>query len=402
MTKTACTALILLTSSILAPAQFRWGAAKTVQLSISRPPDVGLTVKRIAFGQPSGECSSELVDRMIMPDFQSNDIQVIERQHLDQILAEHSFNQSIYADAASAAKLGKILGPSALILLSVYSCRPEQNSLYQDTQDISGAFHRIYISRTRFTLEGSLRIVDLTSGQVLGSHNFQDKPERQNTAENGQPEFPPADELKDKAMEDIKWQVHEKFFPSVQTKDLVFYDDKDCGLKDAYGVWHRGDAETALKLIQAGIDQCSSERKKDKALARAFYDAGLGYCLQRDYAKAKPLFVRAMQTKGAEAVSETAADCDHAESGAAQVKSYLDRFARIPAPTPIEAARAPALPEKTEVQQPSVANKQPADAAAAPKPSVEERLKKLDVLLKKGLINQKEYDKKRAEILKDI
>ena len=34
--------------------------------------------------------------------------------------------------------------------------------------------------------------------------------------------------------------------------------------------------------------------------------------------------------------------------------------------------------------------------------SVEERLRKLDELLKKGLITQKEYDEKRAEILKDI
>jgi uncharacterized lipoprotein YajG len=34
--------------------------------------------------------------------------------------------------------------------------------------------------------------------------------------------------------------------------------------------------------------------------------------------------------------------------------------------------------------------------------SVEERLRKLDDLLKKGLITQDEYDKKRAEILKDV
>lgn len=40
--------------------------------------------------------------------------------------------------------------------------------------------------------------------------------------------------------------------------------------------------------------------------------------------------------------------------------------------------------------------------AAASHESVEERLRKLDELLKKGLITKEEYDKKRAEILKDI
>lgn len=41
-------------------------------------------------------------------------------------------------------------------------------------------------------------------------------------------------------------------------------------------------------------------------------------------------------------------------------------------------------------------------AAAAPAESAEDRLRKLDDLLKKGLITKAEYDKKRAEILKDM
>lgn len=41
-------------------------------------------------------------------------------------------------------------------------------------------------------------------------------------------------------------------------------------------------------------------------------------------------------------------------------------------------------------------------AAPSDKSSVEERLRKLDDLLQKGLITKSEYDKKRAEILKDV
>lgn len=41
-------------------------------------------------------------------------------------------------------------------------------------------------------------------------------------------------------------------------------------------------------------------------------------------------------------------------------------------------------------------------SAAAPAESSEDRLRKLDDLLKKGLITKAEYDKKRAEILKDM
>jgi hypothetical protein len=43
-----------------------------------------------------------------------------------------------------------------------------------------------------------------------------------------------------------------------------------------------------------------------------------------------------------------------------------------------------------------------APATARPAESAEDRLRKLDDLLKKGLITKAEYDKKRAEILKDM
>jgi len=405
-------AAVLLGFSVLPlQAQFKWGGWKTVNLSVPRPPDVGLTVKRVAFGQPSGECAAELVDRMIMPDFQANRVDVIERQHLDQILAEHNFNKTAYADADSAVKLGKILGPSALVLVSVYSCRPEQQNLFQDQKDYNEIVHRLYISRTRFSLEGSIRIVDLKTGKVLGSHNFQDKPEKQNTAENAQPEFPHVDELKDQAMDDVKRQIHQMFFPGVDVVTLPYYDEKDCGLKQAYEVLRGGDTGSALKLLLTDVDQCGSNKKKEKVLARAYYDAGLAYCLQKEYDRAKEFFDRATQTKGADAAPTTSATCNRAQEGGARVKSYLDRLALIPEPSPIVAANESAPPTAgtpSAQQSPPAATRLSADATNAPstgppsKPTVEERLKKLDALFKKGLITQKEYDQKKAEILRDL
>ena len=386
-------------------AQFKWGRDKTIAVHIPRGPEFGLTVKRVAFGQPSGQCASELVDRMIMPDFRENNIDVIERQQLDQILAEHNFNQTAYADAASSAKLGKILGPSALILVSVYGCNPEQKSLYQDQPNyVTGGVHRTFISRTRFNLEGSIKIVDLTTGQVLGSHNFQSKPEKQNTADNGQPEFPDVDVLKDDAMQGVKSQIHAMFFPSADVKDAVFYDDKDCGLKEVYERLQRGDKDGALQMSLQSVNECKASAKKDKSLARAYYDAGLLTCLHRDYEKSKELFGYAMQSKGAEAVADASSDCEAVKTGDMQVKSYRDRLAQIPEPSPIGSGNVRA--ESAAASPPTA---QPPDSAASPppvtvagKPSVEERLKKLDDLLKKGLITRKEYDAKKAEILKEL
>ena len=219
--------LLWLSTGLWAGAQFiKFGTDKTVVLTISHPPQSGLSVKRVAFGDPRGICTSEateLVDRMILPDFQQNQIDVVERQALDQIMAEHNFNQTVYADGGNAAQLGKILGPSALIMVNVNTCRSEQIPLYKDQQALlSNTVVRTFISKTRYTLEGSVRVVDLTTGKILGSHNFESKPEKTNEAQNGQPEYPPVDEVKDSAMEGVKFQIHSMFFPYGNPVTLTF------------------------------------------------------------------------------------------------------------------------------------------------------------------------------------
>jgi hypothetical protein len=383
------------------------GGSNKVPVVIMHAPSIGLTAKRIAFGQPVGPCADELLDRKVLPEFtKDTDIDVIDRQHLDQILAEHNFNQSVYADPASAAKLGKILGPSALIIVKTYSCQPDQQHLVDSAKAFNGAIVNTYISRTRVSLEGSINFVDLTTGKVLGTHDVRAAPEQQNVSQQGYPEFPPVDVVKDMALNQAGMQVHSMFFPYEEIADLTFYDDKDCGLKEAYELLKRGDKDGSLKLSESSLEQCKSDRKKGKTLPRAYYDVGLGYCMHGEYAKARDFFSQAMQTKGAEAVTGASADCGRAEAGAAAVQAYNARVAQIPTPSAIAAASQPSAPSPAipVLQQPTNQPATPSVPEAAPSASasVETRLKKLDSLYKKGLISKKEYDTKKAEILKDL
>jgi hypothetical protein len=403
--RTVLLLLLILPSS----AQFiKWGANKTVRLDIPRPPQFGLTVKRVAFGHPGGSCASDaaqLIDQMILPDFQQNQMDVIERAALDQIMAEHNFNQSSYADGGSAVKLGKILGPSALVIVNVNGCRPDQTPLFDDQKNYNGSVTRTFISKTRFSLEGSVRVVDLTTGQVLGSHNFTSKPDKQNTSDSGPPEFPPIDEVKDSAMQDVKAQIHAMFFPFDEIVTLTFYDDKDCGLKQEYELFRNGDLNGALRWADSNLEQCKSGHKKDKSLARAYYDAALIHCALQDYEKSKELFAGATENKGAEAAANASVNCDRYREGTTALAAYKVRFAQIPAPTPILAVAGPGPRTNPDVAdtppaaKPATAGTERPQAAPA---SAEERLKKLDSLYKRGLINKKEYDQKRAEILNEI
>lgn len=387
-------------------AQFlKWGPDKTIPLAIPQAPQFGLMVKRVAFGQPGGSCASmgdELTDRIILPLFQKESIDVIEREALGQIMSELKFNQTAYADPGSAAQLGKILGPSALVIVNVDSCSPDQQHLYNNQKNWNGTITRIWISKTRFALEGSVRVVDLTTGQILGSHNFESKPEKSNQSTEGWPEFPPVDVLKDAALQQAGTDIDAMFFPSDPIRNSLFYGDKDCNMKQAYELYQNGDHAGAVQTMDNGVQQCKAGNAKEKALARAYYDAGLLHCASGDYATASPLFSSAMRIKGVEAVATTAALCEQAREGTIAVKAYREREAQIPAPKPINSSPSVSQVASASQPSPSPPTSGPSQPAKLDASSVEQRLKELEKLYKQGLITKEEYNQKRAEILKSF
>lgn len=376
-------------------AQFFSFLDKTVPLRIDHPPQIVLTVKRVAFGQPHGMCSdvaSELVDRMVLPDFQQMQVDVIERHSLEHIMSAHHFDESMYAEGRSPFQLGKILGPSALIIINLNTCNPDRDALHTDDKKSNGTVVRTFISKTRYTLVGSVRVVDLTTGQIMGSQNFESRPEQVRQSQSGPPEFAPVDMVKEQAMQDVKAQIHGMFYPVSENIPVVFYDDKDCNLKQAYDIYKNGDRNGATRVAEATIEQCKADHKKDNSLARAYYNAGLLHCLGGEFDAANNFFTPAMNGKGAGAVAKTADACNRARDGDNQMRAYMDRVARIPAPLPIRTEASPVV----EPQKRVPVHAGPASADA------EERLKKLDSLYKRGLITRREYEEKRSQILGEM
>lgn len=373
---------------------------KKVPVMIQHPPTIGLTVKRVAFGTPTGDCAEDMVDSLLMPDFQQQNVDVVDQQHLRQILSEQNFSQGGEVSQQDKISLGKILGPSALIFVQVYECNASKQPLVSNQRNyLNNTVQTTYISQTRFSVRGSVQVTDLTTGQVLGSHPFESHQQRQTTSTAGQPEFPQSDEVKEAAMQDAANQVHRVFFPWTETVDLSFYDDKNCGLKEAYQLYQSGDHAGALQMSKNNLTQCKPSHKNEETLARAYYNAGLTSMVAGHYDQAKTYLQQAMQMKGAEAAVTALEACNRAQAGSAQVQQYQAKLARVPAPAPMNlTAQAPtAAPASTQA-----APVTGAAAGSAAKPSAAERLRNLDQLLKRGLITKKDYDAKKAQILSEL
>lgn len=377
----------------------------TIPVTIPHPPEFNMTVKRVAFGGISGPCSDMLADK-IQNVFISNNVEVIDREHLNQIMAEHNFQTSDYADPRTASHLGKIVGAAALVFVRVDECNPERTHLNNTQNLFNGQTQTTFISKTRISLEASIQTDDLTTGKVMEAKTLKSAPDQEASSPQGYPEFPPVDVVRDTAMQSVAQQVYQLFFPWTQQVQLPFYSDKDCGLREEFDLFKRGDHEGALKLSLSNLDQCKAGRKtKEKTLARAYYDAGVAYFAAGDYQDAQTYLHQAMESKGADAVAQAASAVGQAQSGAEEVAAYRKRAAQVPAPSPIpmgppSASAAPVNPGPPPATvQPQAVN---AASGSTPKLSVEQRLKQLDELLKKGLITRKDYDAKKAEILKSL
>jgi len=336
-----------------AQAQLRDRLANpAIPVKLTHPATLGIQAKSIAFGGATGPCADQLVD-MLTEDFVQNNIQVIDREHLNTLLAEHNFSITGYVDQKTTAELGKILGPAALVFVKVQRCTSEKKSLYEnrDTYDRNlPPVIRVNISRTQFFFRGSIQTVDLATGRIFAATTIENAPSVQNESDNGVPEFPSEFEVQDTSLHQAALSVHRLFFSWNENKSLVFFDDDDCNLKQAYQAVKKGAVEDALHLSVQNLEKCRSLPKADaRTLSHAYYNLGMSHYVAGEYEDALNYLGEASKLRPGDIVKEATALCILASESAAQTRRIENQMA-------VEAAVAT---DRSQQRQASAAAKQP-------------------------------------------
>jgi tetratricopeptide (TPR) repeat protein len=416
----SCLLGLMLLGAASASAQF-WDKLTNpkVKVMIRHPPGLGLQVNKVAFGAATGDAAQQFIDQLTEHFVKAN-VEVIERQQLDALLAEHNFSVSGYVDAASAAEMGKILGPSVLIFVNIPRHHAEQKKLYDKYRDGKGVSHVRYISRTHASARGSVRAVDLATGRVFAAQTLEAALDRENAAvDECCAEFPDESEVLDATMNALVGKAHQLFLPWTEPAELYFFDDKDCGLNVAQQHMKTGNLDAALQVSLANVENCKTNPKaKEKQQWHAQYNVGMAYFAVGDFGKALEFLNAAQQTKTSDIATEAIGACMRAQSLARDMQRVEERMAidvSLGARRSAEAAAPPPAPggrgtRVTVNARPAPAPTSPAgpravgEAVAAPKgeTTIEDRLLKLDSLFKRGLITKPEYDKKKADLLKEL
>jgi hypothetical protein len=149
----------------------------------------------------------------------------------------------------------------------------------------------------------------------------------------------------------------------------------------------------------------------------------MAYFAVGDFAKALEFLNAAQQVKTSDIATEAIGTCMRAQSLAKEMQRVEERMAldaTMGAQKAASAAAAPAQPVAPPAKGTrTAAGSRPAPAGApAPTPgaktagepaasprseaTIEDRILKLDSLLKRGLITKPEYDKKKADLLKEL
>ena len=314
----------------------------TISVKLTHPPGLGLKINKVIFNPASevnkvvsntatGACSDQIIDELIS-DFVSNNVEVMDRNNLKAILAEQNFNFSGYVDKNSAASIGKIIGPSAMITVKVLRCEPvkteytgqekKYNSQTKETDIVT-----TYIAKTTYYLKISIQSTDLTTGRIFASRVLEYSPAKENKGYR-MPESPSEFDVQGIAFKNLTSDVHKMFFSWSEDVSLYFMDDKDGGLKVAFRALFAGDIAQAFELSKKNLEFCKNSTDiKEKVLAHAYYNLGMMYFIQNDYDKAIEFFQESQKIRPGSITTGSIAECNRSKALASEMQRVDDKAA---------------------------------------------------------------------------
>jgi tetratricopeptide (TPR) repeat protein len=293
-----------------------------VSVKIDHAPGLGLKINKVSFNTATGNCADQIITAL-QSDFVSNNVEVIDRENLTTILKEHDFTFSGYVDQTTAAAIGKIIGPSALVTVKVLRCETKiQDNLYaiekrHNYNNNTDYQVKVLIARTSVFLKVSIQTTDLTTGRIFTAKVFDYSPVKENKSEVGQPETPAEFDVQEIAFNSLVGDVHKLFFPWSERLLLYFFDDKDDGLKQAFQALSAGNIDQTFNLSVQNLETCKKSTDiKPKILAHAYYNLGMSYMIRSEYDSAIQNFQEAQKLRPGTIITNSIAVCKYSRDEA--------------------------------------------------------------------------------------
>ncbi len=367
--------------------QAQWYAELTnpsVYSEIIHPPQLGLFIQRVAIIPDNPPLSSELTDYLTAHFVSNGDIEVVDREHLYEILREQNLSLTGRIDKNSAVKLGKILGAAALITVHVYNDEYKKEMKREEIKGKNGITVK-YTAKVEWYLKFSVKTVDLQTGKIFSAKIFDLKDYAENWKYREKPEYPDIHSLRNRVYAKAVEGIDRLYFPWTERVSFVFYNSKKCGMKMAYSFIKTKQYNKALEQSLSALNCFKNSKANSKNLSRAYYNVGVCHYFLKNYDKAREYFSKAYSVKSYSTYKDAIDKVNLTERVEREYFLYLKSRAD---------SRTRDYSRNTEMSESPKTHSEELS-----EDDIVKKLKKLKLLFEQGLITEDEYKAKKKELL---
>ncbi len=246
-----------------------------VEVTLVHPPALGLKVKKLAMAPAKSVEDEEAIAAISSALSQTGQVELIDQRVVARALAEQKIQAGGYLSQESVTKLAKLLGPSVLASVDIYRFKIEDTQGTKEYKTKKG-YYLDYISKRKAVFSGSIRVIDLDSGKIFQSVPVSCEPYLENVSQEGYPEYPSETDVRSMCLNKASHEAIKLFTTWNEKRKLIFFDDKEYGMKEAYQSLEMGKVESAKKYSEEALQKAKNDPAvKPKYLGRANYNLGL-------------------------------------------------------------------------------------------------------------------------------
>jgi len=289
-----------------------------VEVTWTHPPSLGIPVRRVAFAPAADPGETALVAACTRDLAGAGQVEVVDRDRVAAAFRDLGLNPAAPVDAAAARALGQALEGPVLITPRIQALRTDRTRRAllpqpQDERSSHGA-GGFYLARTRVALRATIQAVDCATGRTFQTRTLASRPFSERTSPRAQAPFPPGLPLRERALGRVRTRLRRMVSPWTTRHRIIFFDDPDFGLGDAFQALKARDVPGALERSRRALEAVRAHPGAPaRILGRANFNLGICHFLLGDYPAALPFLKAALAAAPDSAMfRQAAAECEHA------------------------------------------------------------------------------------------
>ncbi len=245
--------------------------APSVRVPVLKPAEINLRgIDKIAVGNIGGNIGSTVADLLTSRLFESDKFTVVDRNDLNRIMREQQLDSSGAVDTNTAVKMGKLIGAACLVTGNAnmkYQLRRWKTKPWQDKE---GRWHQFYNVKGIAKVNSTLKVIGLTTGQILAVKSIYKEANDSNLEDNQWPSDPDKDAIVSAAVNDTIDRFMKMIAPYTVYITVEFQKSKLPESETAVNFAKQGLWKDALKQFELA----KAENPTDPS---CWYNLGLAY-----------------------------------------------------------------------------------------------------------------------------